>query len=125
MTPIKYIGHRSEYRDGACGSGAIFKQGETLNISDDSIAAKMLRHPTVYARGDGEGEGGAIFSVAGKDSDDSNEIQDARDIVANLDKDALQTYAKTNFSVNVDKRKSVEALRSEVTGMIDRFGISK
>lgn len=123
MTPIKYIGHRPEYRDGACGSGALFKQGETLNIADDSIAAKMLRHPTVYARG--EDEGGTIFSVAGKDSDDSSETQDARDIVANLDKDALQTYAKTNFSVNVDKRKSVDALRSEVTGMIDRFGISK
>ena len=51
MIPIKYIGHRPVYRDGACGSELTFEQGQTLLVADE-FALKMLRHPSVYERGD-------------------------------------------------------------------------
>lgn len=43
-------------------------------------------------------------------------------VIQTMDKDALEGYAKTNFGQNLDKRRSVEALRQEVTRLVDQFG---
>lgn len=125
MIPIKYIGHRPVYTDGACGSGMTFLQGQTLPVEDE-FARKMLRHPSVYEQGDAEATEPASIPPAKdpkKDAADEEENQTARDAIANMTKDALSQYAKTHFSVDLDKRKSVGELRATVTGLFDQFGV--
>ena len=40
-----------------------------------------------------------------------------------MDKEALEAFAKTHFSVDLDKRKSVDSLRQQVTNLVDQFGV--
>ena len=123
MIPIKYIGHRPVYRDGACGSEIVFEQGQTLQV-DDEFAVKMLRHPSVYERGElSEDEGKPAKAKPAKATDDEDSAQTMRDSIVQMNKAALETFAKTHFSVDLDKRKSVGDLRAQVTGMVDQFGI--
>ena len=57
------------------------------------------------------------------DSDAEEQAQQVRDTIAAMDKDALVQFAQTNYSTALDKRRSVETLRQEVTGMFERFGL--
>lgn len=126
MIPIKYIGHRPVYRDGACGSELTFEQGQTLPVPDE-CALKMLRHPSVYERGDVAAAGDVVEKepdTGKKDSQDKGEEDDqaTRDTIATMTKDALVNYAKVHFSADLDKRRSVADLRTQVTGLFDQFG---
>jgi hypothetical protein len=122
MIPIKYIGHRPVYTDGACGSGLTFEHGQTLPVDDES-ARKMLRHPSVYERGDAEDSAApAAAVVKNKATKDEDPDQTTRDTIATMTKDALVTYAKVHFAADLDKRRSVADLRTQVTGLFDQFG---
>lgn len=123
MTPIKYIGPRETYREGAYGSGIVFTQGETINIEDDALANKLLRHPDVYARGDAKKAAETNASKAKDVESEADPLQDARDAIATMNKDALEIYAKTHFGVDLDKRKSVENLRTQTAGLLDQYGL--
>lgn len=57
------------------------------------------------------------------DDDAEEQAQQVRDTIAAMDKDALEQFAQTNYSTKIDKRRGVEALRQEVTGMFERFGL--
>ncbi len=92
---VKYIGKRPEYTDGTFGTRITFINGESRMVPMDN-ARMMLKHPDVYVPGEAD--------------------------APIVDKAALESYTVTHFRVNLDKRKSVESLRSEVTGMVDRFG---
>lgn len=123
MIPIKYIGKRPTYKDGAYSTGIEWAQGQTQLVPADK-ARLMLRHPDVYVPGDA-----AVTDVAAvaapKASDDSEEdTQDARDAIATMNKDALELYAKTHFQIDLDKRQGVEKLRTRVVGLIDQYGIA-
>jgi len=122
MIPIKYIGHRPLYRDGACGSGLVFEQGQTVLV-DDEFAVKMLRHPSVYERGQADESEAPAKVTKNTVTEDEDPDQTARDAIANLNKDALATYAKTHFGVDIDKRKNVGDLRQQVTMLFDQYGI--
>ena len=124
MIPIKYIGHRPVYTDGACGSGLTFKQGETLLVEDE-YARKMLRHSSVYERGElaGDEQPVEVAKKTKNPSEDDDADQTARDAIAQMNKNALEKYAKTHFSVDLDKRKSVAELRATVTNLFDQFGV--
>lgn len=125
MIPIKYVGHRPVYRDGACGSELTFEQGQTLLV-DDECARKMLRHPSVYERGDAAaGDVVVTEPLSGKKEGKETTEEDAqatRDTIATMTKDALEQYAKTHFRVDLDKRRSVADLRTQVTALFDQFG---
>lgn len=59
-----------------------------------------------------------------KEKDDEQvEKQALYDQVANMDKDGLKDFAEVNYQQKINKSKSVENLRAEVTGMIDQFGV--
>lgn len=125
-TPIKYIGHRPTYTEGAYGSGLVFTQGQTLNIEDDVLARKLLRHADVYVRGDAES---AEKTIAEADTNkkqgdkDEDQMQVAKDALVTMTKDSLKTYAKTHFNVDLDSRKSVGDLRTQVSMLLDQFGL--
>lgn len=120
MTPIKYIGHRNEYREGCYGSGLVFIKGQTINIEDDELARKLLKHKDIYVLGDSKGAIVAYQEI--KVADDESQ-QDMRDSIANMPKDALKMFAKNTFSAELDMRKSVGDLRAHVTGLFDQFGV--
>lgn len=114
---VKYIGKRLEYTDGTFGTRIHFLQGESRMVPLDK-ARLMLKHPDVYAPGVAD----APVAVLTVETTEEDNVQDMRDAIASMDKAALESYTVTHFRVNLDKRKSVETLRSEVTGMVDRFG---
>ncbi len=130
MTPIKYIGHRETYREGCYGSGLVFAKGQTLNVDDDTLAKKLLKHKDVYTLGEAA-EPGVIVDAA-KDPDkskapdkdkDEDPAQDMRDSIMTMNKEALETFAKTHFSVDIDKRQNLSDLRTKVVGLFDQFGV--
>lgn len=125
MTPIKYIGQRPEYTDGTYGTYVRWTKGQTQLVPDDK-AQLMLRHPDVYVKGSAkEAKDATEAVIAVKPAPDSEEdLQDARDLIATMDKDALGSYAKNNFRVDINKRQSVETLRLKVSSLVDQFGLT-
>jgi hypothetical protein len=120
--PIRYIGHRPTYKEGAYGTGIIFTKGKSEFVPADK-AAQLLAHKDVYEPGDAS-ECGAVQAVPVKKDESDDPTQMARDAIAISGKEALEAYARVNFNVDLDKRQPVEALRSQVTGLIDQFGVA-
>ena len=59
------------------------------------------------------------------EDEDLDETFDTYLSIDQMDKDALELFAKSNYEQDLDKRKNVETLRAQVKGMIDQFGIVK
>ena len=123
MIAVKYIGARETYRDGAYGSGLVFVRGQTIAVEDEILARKMLRHADVYVPGDVSQAETTAPKTEIQTKDDEDTAQDARDAIANMNKAALKDYARTNFRVDIDARKSVKDIRAQVTGLFDQFGV--
>lgn len=125
MTPITYIGHRPTYREGCYGSGLVFSQGQTINVDDDALAKKLLKHKDVYALGEAEAaeEVEKVTTTAQETDKDADPAQDMRDSIMTMNKEALETFAKTHFSVDIDKRQKLSDLRTKVVGLFDQFGV--
>ena len=122
MIAVKYIGHRANFSDVIYGTGLAFARGQTVNIEDDLVARKMLRHTDVYVQGDQDEAEGPDKATKNTVTQDEDPDQMARDAIANMGKSALVTYAKTTFSVDLDKKMSVGDMRTKVTGLFDQFG---
>lgn len=122
MIAIKYIGHRHNFSDVIYGTGLAFAPGQTVNVEDDAAARKMLKHVDVYQRGDAAEAEDPAKAAKNTVTQDEDPDQTARDAIANMNKDALVSYAKNTFSVNLDKRSSVGDMRTRVIGLFDQFG---
>lgn len=120
---VQYIGKRETYTEGTYGSRLVFTQGQTVLVSAE-LAKKLLRHPDVYQPGQVTDETTVQVETTPDEKDESeqSEIQDVRDRIASMDKAALESFAKTTFQIDLDKRKGVEALRQQVTGLVDQYG---
>ena len=42
--------------------------------------------------------------------------------IAVMDKTALESFVKTTYRMDIDKRKSVESLRQQAIGLVDQYG---
>lgn len=131
---VTYIGRRPTFTDTIYGTGLTFAQQQT-RVLPDAIAAKFLRHPDVFAKGTGEAAqdvapgDGTTEALASMNKDKTeqdkqlNQLQDLRDSIQHMNtKAALEEFARTNYKQELDKRKSLAELRTEVIGFIDRFG---
>ena len=128
MIPVKYIGHRTNFVESIYGTGIAFEQGQTVNVEDDAIARKMLKHADVYVLGeeaDAETVANANPAKMTKPTDDPDPDQTVRDSIANMGKAALVDYAKVHFQADLDKRMSVGDMRTKVTGLFDQFGVGE
>ena len=130
LVPVKYVGRRPDFFDRIYGSGLFFDQGQTRWVPSE-LARKLLRHADLFERGEedleaSEDDTAEILGDAARERDaqriDQSVIQDLRDSVQSMDKDALSLFASTNYRQIIDRRRSVETLREEVLGFIDRFG---
>ena len=130
LVPVKYVGRRPDFFDRIYGSGLFFDQGQTRWVPAE-LARKLLRHADLFERGEedleaSEDDTAKILEESAREQDaqriDQSAIQDLRDSVQSMDKEALSHFAGTNYRQIIDRRRSVEALREEVLGFIDRFG---
>ena len=117
LVSVKYIGKRPEYTDGTYGTRIHFLQGESRQVPVDK-ARLMLKHPDVYV----PGEADAVVAVIPEPQSEEDDVQDMRDSIAIMDKGSLEAYARTHFRIELDKRHSVEKLRTQVTGLVDQYG---
>lgn len=127
FTPVEYIGLRDSYTDGTYGTRITWNKGES-KLVPDAQAAQLLKHADVYRIGGVEGAETAVINEPAKDKDDITEqdLQDARDAVANMDGEALRSYAAINFSGHkLHPKLGVDKARLAVIGLIDQFGITK
>ena len=123
---IRYVGVRDLHEDHLYGTRLAWVPGQVHNV-DAAIAVRMLMHKDVYERADVE----ANKPVSGKSNQVEQEqervqeqqLEDTRSAIAIMDKDALEQFAKTHFQIDLDKRKGLSNLRSQVIGLIDQFGM--
>ena len=123
---IRYVGVRDLHEDHLYGTRLAWLPGQVHNV-DAAIAVRMLMHKDVYERADAV----ADRPVAGKANQVEQEqkriqeqqLEDTRSAIAIMDKDALEQFAKTHFQIDLDKRKGLSSLRSQVIGLIDQFGM--
>jgi len=133
--PVKYVGFRETYPDGAYDTGIVFTKGDTVMVPADK-ARLMYRHPDVYVPGD---EGEAIVppdpEKKSEDDDDEEEkkdkpdgkLQQARDsIMAMQDKDSVVQYAQVNYGQNIDKNGQAKlgTVQRKAIMLIDQFGVT-
>lgn len=122
MTPIKYIGKRDSYTDGLYGTRIQWNRGETKDVPDE-IALKMLKHPDQYIAGK-QKDSTPTPEIKVAEAETEDDLQLARDIIANMEPEALDSYANQHFGQKLDMRKSVGNLRTEVTRMVDQYGLA-
>lgn len=116
---VQYIGKRAEYTDGTYGTRIHFIRGESRLVPLDK-ARLMLKHADVYAPGVAD----APIAVIPEQKSEDDDAQNLRDSIALMEKDALELYAQTHFSVKLDKRKNVQDLRVHVTQLFDQYGLT-
>jgi hypothetical protein len=131
LVPVKYIGHRATYKDGACGSGLTFKQGET-RLVPIKAARQMLRdHPTVYQPGDVPADPlAAVVTTnaevkAETDTKEQERLDEVRDTLNGMtDKASLIQFIEQTMGHTVpDKRKSLADLKAHATMLVDQYGV--
>lgn len=139
--PVQYIGRRDTFTDHLYGSGLVFEKGQVRNLPTE-LARKFLRHGDQFAENVArEGEAQQELAQTSVDTDDTaaklaeakkaqdeqldkeNRIQDIKDQVNVMTKKSLGEYALTNYRQTLDQTQKVDALRAQVIGMIDQFGV--
>lgn len=122
---IKYVGKRASHVDAMYGTRIFWSEPGESHLVPKDKALLMLNHRDVYAMGDPVTESVRAL-VAPKEQDDAEaiKVQEMLDSIANMSKDALQAFAKTNYRADIDKRQTVATLRASVADMVHRFGVA-
>lgn len=120
--PIRYIANREAHSDNLYSTG-IWQVGETKAIPR-SIANKMLKHPDVYEISD-DPVVSATVAEEDKSPDNREKMQETYDMVNAMEKDAIKSFIKTQFNLDVDlrKHKEVATLRAYAIRLADQYGM--
>lgn len=136
-TGVRYIGRETPFLDRLYDSHLTFDPGQVRHVPQ-VLADRLLRHSDCFESVSEEAAESAEVTVKVDDTELqlkeaeankaaqqvlSNQRQDVVDQVNTMDKDALKNFAQDKYGQPVDARKSVEALRQQVVGMIDAYGI--
>lgn len=139
---VQYIGRRPEYTDRLYGTGLTFVVEQVRGLPAP-IAKNFLRHGDLFRRaavveegGTGQGEQQAASTplddtaaqlAEAQRLQDEQRAKDLRrqellDQVTNMDKDALQVFAKDTYNQVVPKTLTLENMRAKVFAFIDQYG---
>ena len=140
-TPVQYIGRRSEWRDHLYGTGLNFAANQVRNLPE-ATANVLLRHADLFKVADAADvpvpdystvtaeaqDDTAALLEQGKQAEEQQQDQltkllDLKQTVSLMDKEALKSFALTNFNQKLDGRLGVEALRSQTLQFLDQFGM--
>ena len=127
LVRITYAG-RKTYRDKPAKTS--WKPGDTKPVTIDT--ARRLKKFAEFQMADDQGqnlanEGEETAVVAQQNEIDQADKQERDQVegvlmtIESMDKGALEAYA-SKYEVNIDKRKKVEDLRSQVSGLVEQFG---
>jgi hypothetical protein len=121
--PVRYIGKRPEYRDGAYDTGIVWTRGETKMVPEHK-AKLMLRHADQYEPGDIDGAGEPDIVEPDIDEDTQEDEDLIRDSIIRMDRKAkLMEFAKTNFNMHLNPNKKIVDLQRECIRLVDQFGM--
>lgn len=133
MQAVRYIGRKTLFTDNLYGSGLTFTKDQVRSVPPE-LADQFLRHGDSFERAE------AATPKRAKSQDDTaelleqarieqeakakerDELQDLRDQINQMDKTALDLFARTNYRQELDRRHSVHDLRVKVIGLVDQFG---
>ena len=137
---VKYIGRRPTWEDSLYSSGLTFSTDQVRPLPRE-LASKLLRHPDVFAevtpdevapealpqavepaRDDTAELLEAAKQREAEEMEKESRLQDLRQQVTFMEKDALKDFATRNYRQKLDGRLSVEAMRTQVLQLIDQFG---
>ena len=134
MTAISYIG-KKPFSDRLYNTGLTFDVGQVREVPDE-MARLFLRHQDLFVLSDKPAKKDkpketndtrALMDQKAQETAEKtkseNALQDLYVQVHNMDKDALEQFAKDHYQIDLNKRKSLENLREEVVGLIDQFGV--
>jgi len=123
---VKYIGHRASYRDGVYGTNITWQKGETILVQA-SKAHLMFRHKDVWVMGDKADARAPDVDPLATDKEQraqEDRIQDARDQLTRMDKDAMVKFATHYFpGQKFHPNLGPEKMRAQLDKMIDQFGL--
>lgn len=124
FVPIKYIG-RKDYRD-RTSLRQSWQPGDTKLVPEQD-AKKLLQfaefeHSKAKAKPAELEQAKTAQKVADQAKHDAKrDLENVQVSIDQMDKDALEAYAK-NYSVDLDKRRSLASLRQEVNNLIELHG---
>ncbi len=120
--PVEYIGPRPSYTDGLYGTRIFWEAIGAVQLVPESIAAKMVSvNKDVYRLGDYAGQSAPVLA-AKPDTQEQDNRQELDTVIQTMDKVALEGYARQNFGRELDRRNSLDSLRSQVKMLVDQFG---
>lgn len=138
---VHYIGRRPEWEDTLYGTGLSFVTDQTRHLPP-ATARQLLRHADLFVEAPvevaTEPQQALAIEEAPKDDTDEvleaarqreaeaiekeNRLQDLRQSISFMDKDALKEFVQTHYRQKLDGRLSVEVMRTQAQQMIDQFG---
>ena len=118
---IKCIQIRPNHYDHIYGTGN-WKLNETKEVPDE-VARRMLNHPDVYVKSDAKKA--EPVEIENRYKPEDSKVQKAYDLIDSMGKDALKTFIKQQFNLDVDLRNFPELykLRQYATQQLDLVGM--
>ncbi len=132
--PVEYIGSHEKWTDHVYHSGLEFTTGQVRNVPN-ALASKLLRHIDLFARSE------QVLTPTVAEADETSQLisdterhqakleeqrqeLDVIDLVNSMDKEAVKEYGMKHYGININKSKSVENMRAELSGYIATAGLS-
>lgn len=141
--PVQYVGRRPDWTDHLYGTGLSFVADQVRPLPG-SIANQFLRHVDLFREAKIEVAPEKVAQIAevaevprddtaeileatkqkqAEELDKENQLQDLRQSVTFMEKDALKEFVSRNYRQKLDGRLSVEAMRTQALQLIDQFGV--
>ena len=133
MIAVEYIGRRDYWKDLQYNSGLDFVTGQT-RVLPTNIAKQLLRHPDLFKEAASAPDEEVAQQLddtqsqldAGKreldKKDDRRDELNVIDLVNTMDKEAVANYAMSNYGLKINRSKSVENMRTELSAHISQVG---
>lgn len=130
--PVKYIGPDPYWHGLLYDTRLRFEQGQTLQLPE-ALALRFLTHQDTFARGEAvaeqqptpqEATNQALEEAAKKKAEEeqkTTEVYELFDQIDRMDKASIAEFC-LKYGQNVDKRKSLDVLRTDAKAYVDRFG---
>lgn len=134
MTTVTYIG-KKPFKDNVYGSGLTFENGQSRDVPE-LLAKNFLRHKDVFKPG-GKVDAPKKKEDVKPDTEDvlkkaeqarkeqeqkENAYYDLRDQINEMNKEALELFARSKYDLELDRRLKVEKMREQVIKHIDQYG---
>lgn len=139
---VQYVGRRQQWTDSIYGTGLSFVADQVRHLPG-SVATQFLRHVDLFREAKTEVAPEKVAQIAevaeiprddtaeileaakqkqAEEIDKENQLQDLRQSVTLMEKDALKEFVSRNYRQKLDGRLSVEAMRTQTLQLIDQFG---